>query len=167
MTHHEAPVLVTGKRTGRESQLSTDPWAVVWIDARSATIVRWDEGPALEQLDSDVPGHRRSTGHVRHDEGIRHGGGGAPQSAGEPRRLEHVRQYVERVGARIPQDANVDIVGSGTMRYRLAVTLRRDDEHHARLRAIQTSAAPRLTAGQLTARARELNGAAPRRGYRG
>lgn len=142
----------------------------MWIDAESASVTRWRDGVETIRLVSDVPVHRRSTGHVRHDAGIRHGGGGAPQSAGEPHRLEHVRRFLELVAGVIPLDQDVEILGPGTMRYRLTVLLREHDERlheqgHER-RQVHTAAATRLTARQLAARARELNGAAPRRGYR-
>jgi len=142
------------------------PCTVVWVDARAATIVHWGVEPGLERVVSDVPVHHRSTGHVRHEGGLLHGGGGAPQTAGEPRRLEHVRRYLDQVAARIPAEGDVEILGSGTMRYRLAVTLRHLDEHHGRQRELRTEPARRLTEAQLVARARALNGDRPARGYR-
>ncbi len=141
-------------------------WTVVWIDAETASVARWRDGVETIRVVSDVPVHRRSTGHVRHDAGIRHGGGGAPQSAGEPHRLEHVRRFLDLVAGVIPPDQNVEILGSGTMRYRLTVLLREHDQRQGAGRELLTAAAARFTARQLAARARELNGAVSRRGYR-
>ncbi|HSL76351.1 MAG TPA: hypothetical protein VK867_05360, partial [Candidatus Limnocylindrales bacterium] len=57
--------------------------ALVWIDAREATIVRVSgDGATVRRLESEVPAHHRSTGHVRHEPSVRHGGG-RDQSAGE------------------------------------------------------------------------------------
>lgn len=157
---------VANRRSKHDSQEERTPCTVIWVDARAATIVRWAGEPVVERIVSDVPVHRRSTGHVRHDTGMLHGGGGAPQTAGEPRRLEHVRRYLDEVAARVPDDQDLEILGSGTMRYRLAVTVRHLDERHGRQRELRTDAAPRLTEAQLVARARELNGDPPARGYR-
>jgi hypothetical protein len=56
---------------------------LVWIDSAEAVIHRWHAGRVQRtHVESHVPIHRRSTGHIRHDPTIRHGGGGA-QAAGE------------------------------------------------------------------------------------
>lgn len=68
----------------------TQPSTFVWIDSRGAVIVRWqDDRPRLERVASEVPAHHRATGHVRHDPGVRHGGG-PPQTAAAPPRLGHL-----------------------------------------------------------------------------
>lgn len=138
---------------------------LVWIDAEEAVLVRWrDEAATIDQVRSDVPGKRRSTGHVRHDPRIRHGGGGTPQSAGEPRRLERLRQFVAAVSDRIAADEDVIILGSGTVRTRLEASLREADRVAPETRSVTSEAAPRLTNPQLVARLREEIGAeAPRR----
>ena len=138
--------------------------ALVWIDAREAVIVRWaDDASSLERLLSDVPIHRRSTGHVRHDPLTRFGGGGAPQSAGEPRRLEHLDRFVENVAARLVGDADVLIIGPGTVHERLDALLRELDAAERRTRAVEVRRAARLTERQLVAELRAHLGAGPRR----
>jgi hypothetical protein len=152
-----------GRPAGGTAPLET-AWALVWIDARAARIVRWQDGLRETVLLSDVPVHRRSTGHVRHDPSIRHGGGGGvPQTADEPHRLEHVRRFVESVAAVVPPDEHVEILGPGTMRQRLATFLREADTRHGRVRTVRTAAAQRMTDPELGARARELAGEPARR----
>ena len=138
---------------------------LVWIDAEEAVLVRWrDEAAMIEAVRSEVPPKRRSTGHVRHDPRIRHGGGGTPQSAGEPRRLERLRQFVAAVTDRIAADEDVIILGSGTVRTRLETSLREADRVAPDARSVTSEASPRLTHPQLVARLREAIGAeAPRR----
>jgi hypothetical protein len=80
------------------------PLALVWIDSRYAIVARWKgDASKLEKLRSDVPAHRRWTGHVRHDPTMRHGGGGSPQTAAEHRRLEHLARFLHEVGERLPR----------------------------------------------------------------
>lgn len=144
---------------------TTNDAVLVWIDAEEAVLVRWrDEAATIEQVRSDVPGKRRSTGHVRHDPRVRHGGGGTPQSAGEPRRLERLRQFVAQVTDRIAPDEDVIILGSGTVRTRLEASLREADQIAPDARSVTSEAARRLTHPQLVARLRdEIGAAAPRR----
>ncbi len=137
---------------------------LVWIDAEEAVIVRWNDGEAsLERLESDVPGRRRSTGHVRHDPRVRHGGGGTPQSAGEPRRLEHLRQFVDEVAGRVGPAEDLMILGTGTVRKRLERLVRAADERRQVVRAITNEAAARLTDPQLVAHLRHALGDDPPR----
>ena len=141
-------------------------WTIIWIDSLDATIGRWVDGRArIERIHSDVPAHRRATGHVRHDPATRHGGGGgAPQSAGDPRRLEHLARYLDGVARRLPDDEDLAILGPGTVREHLEHLLREDDAHHRRERTIVSEASAPLTERQLVARLRRLVGAVPVRG---
>ena len=151
----------------RETELSatTGPGqTVVWIDSEEAVVVRWREGAAnVERLESDVPPHHRSTGNVRHQPSIRHGGGGAPQSAEEPHRHEHLERFVQSVLRTLPEVDDVDVVGPGRVHEQLAMRLRDDDRRHARRRVVSTEASGPMTEPQLIARARARAGEAPRR----
>jgi hypothetical protein len=141
-----------------------EPTTLVWIDARGATIVRWRDGEVdLEQLESGVPAHHRSTGHVRHDPSFRHGGGGPAQTADEPRRLEHLARFIDRVSARLPADDAILILGPGTVRERLEHHLREADEQHGRTRPISGASSGQLTLAQLVARLRHAIGDDPPR----
>lgn len=134
------------------------PCSVVWIDAREALIGRWLDGQAhLERIKSDVPDHRSSSGHLRHDF-MMHGGGG-PATAGEPKRQEHLRQFVDEVAGRLATDDDLLIVGPGTVREQLERRVHEWDEHHRRSRAISSEASARVTERQLLARLRHFAGA--------
>ena len=141
-----------------------ESFVLVWIDARAATIARWVAGEVtLERLESDVPAHHKSTGHVGHDPSIRHGGGGRQQNALETQRLEHLARFVEQVAARLPDTDAIAILGPGTVRDHLERVVRDDDVHHHRLRVVTSAAAARLTDPQLVARVRTLAGDPPPR----
>ena len=137
---------------------------LVWIDAREAIVVSWLADRAqVETLLSDVPDHRKSTGHVRHDSTVRHGGGGAPQTAGEPRREEHLNQFIEQVAAHLPADDDLLILGPGTTRERLERHVLAMDRHRLHRRIVTTEASAPRTNRQLIARIRHLAGADPDR----
>ena len=137
---------------------------LVWIDAREAIIVRWQDDQAhVERVGSDVPAHHRATGHVRHDPSVRHGGGGRSQTAGEPNRLEHLARFVEQVAQRLPADEDLLILGPGTVREHLERSVRDMDAHQGRSRAITCTASQPMTDRQLVARLRRFDGVEPRR----
>jgi hypothetical protein len=141
------------------------PAALVWIDARQAIVLRWQDGPQVTKLDLNTPPHEKSVGHVRQDPGIRHGGGRA-QARVETHRLEHLRKGLEQVVAAIPHDEDILVIGPGTVRDRLAAELTAEEGKRSPrtlAREIRTEAAPRLTEPQLVERLRELVGEPPRR----
>jgi hypothetical protein len=135
---------------------------LVWIDAREARIVRWvGDAAQVEHLLSDVPSHRKSSGHVRHDPSIRPGGGGGTAAtSGEPRRLEHLARFLETVAARLP-DGDLELIGPGTTHEHLAHLIRAADPRATRL--IRTAACDQRTERQLVAHLRHLAGHDPRR----
>ncbi len=157
-----------GAETGAPTRDAVRPAVLVWIDAEQARIVRWrDDEARLERVRSDVPGRRRSTGHVRHDPRIRHGGGGTPQSAGEPRRLERLARFVERVADRIDAGEDVLLLGPGTVPRRLERVLHAAVAATAEARqdgrTVTVEAAGPLTDPQLVARVRSFVGEAAER----
>jgi hypothetical protein len=138
------------------------PVTLVWIDAREARIVRWvDDAATIERVESDVPSHRRSSGHVRHDPSIRPGGGGGTAAtSGEPRRLEHLARFLETVAERLPE-GDLELVGPGTVHERLATVVR--DADPLGIRHVRVAASPPRTDRQLIAELRRLAGHEPRR----
>ncbi len=141
----------------------TQDCTLVWIDARHAIVAHWQAGEArLERLESDVPSHRKATGHVRYDPAMRHGGG-APKDTGEANRLEHLARFVDLVATHVPPDDELGILGPGTVRDRLEHHIRETDRHASRTRTVTCQAAGRLTDRQLVARLRHLAGAEQRR----
>ncbi|MFI5254557.1 MAG: hypothetical protein ACHQ15_03790 [Candidatus Limnocylindrales bacterium] len=140
----------------------------IWIDAERAVVCRWDgESTSLATLESDVPAHHRSTGHVRHDPGIRHGGGGAVQDAGEPHRLEHLRGFLADVARHVAPDDPLEVSGPGTVHERLVALIGADDREAGRTRPIRSVPSGSLTERQIRARTEELAGVVvPRIGLR-
>ena len=138
--------------------------ALVWIDAREPVIVRLraDRG-RIERVTSEVPGHHRATGHVRHDPTVRHGGGGSPQSAGEPNRIEHLDRFVADIADRLAADDALLVLGPGTVHERLARQLTAGDRVHGRHREIACETSSPMTDRQLIARLRGHAGVAARR----
>jgi hypothetical protein len=139
--------------------------SLVWIDAAEATIVQLHGSRAvIERVESDVPAHHRSTGHVRHDPSVRHGGGGgSPQTADEPHRLEHLRHFVAEIAGRLEPHDELLILGPGTVHERLARLVIEADERLGRRREVSCEVSPRLTDRQLIARLRQLAGVEARR----
>lgn len=148
----------TGRGAGR-------PVTIVWIDAAEALIVRVrGDQTRLERVESEVPAHHRATGHVRHDPAIRHGGGGgSPQTAGEPHRLEHLKRFVVDIANRLPGGDDLLILGPGTVHERLKRHVTESDGRHGLHRRIACEASPPLTDRQLIACGRRFAGAEPRR----
>lgn len=140
---------------------------LVWIDAREAVIVRWDGAARFIRIESDVPAHRRATGHVAHDPLIRQGGGGSQQEAGERHRLEHLRRFIAQVEGRLEPHDEIEILGPGTVRERLAHLVETNDRRHGRPRHVCTHSTGPLTEAQLVALVREAAGDPPPRGRQG
>jgi hypothetical protein len=136
---------------------------LIWIDSEEAIIVRWDDRATIERVRSDVPGRHRSTGHLRVDPTVRHGGGGASADTIDRARREHLRAFIEQIAEHVPANDDVTVVGPGLVRERLERSLRADDRRHGRHRLVHSSAAEHLTEQALVAHVRELAGDLPRR----
>lgn len=140
------------------------PRALVWIDSQAAIVVRWeDERARIDRVTSVVPDHTKSTGHLRHDPAIRHGGGRS-QDAEESRRHEYLSRFMKDVAHRLPEDADLTVLGPGATHEHLVKTIRASDVEHHRVRQVAGRRSSRLTDHQLVALLRELEGdEAPRR----
>jgi hypothetical protein len=138
---------------------------LVWLDAHEATIVSGGDGEiVIDHIESDVPDHHRSTGHVRHDPGAAHSGlGAAPRSAGETHRQEHLDRYLRLVADRLPVADDLTILGPGTVREHLADLVRGSDRRHHRVRTVVSQASDRRTDRQLVARLSREAGVEPRK----
>lgn len=145
-----------------DAQVAKRDVTLVWVDAREALIARWvDDAAHLDRIESDVPAHRQSAGHVRHDPALRPGGGGGTAAtSGEPHRLEHLARFLDTVAGRLP-DGDLEIIGPGTVHEHLAQVVRAADAQG--IRHVTTTQSARLTNGQLVARLRHLVGHDPRR----
>lgn len=131
---------------------------LVWIDSQEALIVRWDGQARIDRVRSEVPPHHHSTGHLRIDPAVRHGGGGAVETGIERDRQEHLRVFLHQVADRIPPEEDVRIVGPGPVRDHLRRLVREDDRRHHRTRSVGSGRAAPLTERQLVARVRALAG---------
>jgi hypothetical protein len=149
---------------GRMENDEARPVTLVWIDAAEAVIVRLRGSQArLSRVESEVPAHHKATGHVRHVPAVRHGGGGSPQTADEPHRLEHLKRFIVDVSDQLAPGDDVLILGPGTVHERLARQLSESDARHGRHRDISCETSPVLTDRQLMARLRRFAGIEPRR----
>lgn len=138
-------------------------FALVWIDSNHARILRWRSRVVAEKLVSDVPPHVRSTAHVRHDPRVRHGGSGRGQDDAERRRNEHLRAFLKAVAARLHEEDEIEILGTGTVGERLAALLRRQTaRRHTSTTVVAIHSMP-LTPRQLAAHLRQRLGIHPRR----
>lgn len=144
--------------TERAAARNETPVTLVWIDSDDALIVRWNGSATIERVTSDVPPRHRSTGHVRHDPGVRHGGGGVPTDRLERDRKRHLDRFIEQVALRVPPAEAVHIVGPGVVRKRLGRVLRAEDRRLGRDRVVDSGAATQLTERQLVADIRTLSG---------
>lgn len=140
------------------------PRALVWVDARDAIIVRWaDDRATIERLTSDVPGHHKSMGHIRHDPAVRHGGGGSQDKA-DSRRHEYLDRFLRDVARRLPAGTDLTILGPGTVHEHLIASIRAHDVEHREIREIEGRPSARMTDRQLVAMLRRYeDDEAPRR----
>jgi hypothetical protein len=145
------------------AQLAEGATTLVWIDSEEAIIVRWEDRATVERVRSEVGGRHRSSGHVRIDPSVRHGGGRASPDSLERARREHLRAFVEDVAAHVPPTDDVMVVGPGIVRERLERGIRADDRKHGRTRHVHSAAAERRSEQELVAHVRTLAGDAPKR----
>lgn len=154
---------VAGNDAAHKPRTKKADWSVVWIDANEALIVEWKGGTAeIRRLTSDVPAHHRATGQVRHPGGCRPGGG-PPGSAGEDRRQEHIRRFIDEVQRATSTANDLAVRGPGTMAQHLATAIRTADLHAGRTRQVVLSRSGPRTTRQLLAEVRTLDGDPPHR----
>ncbi len=156
------------------------PVTLVWLDADEAILLQCEApardgppgevsagngagDPAIRRVRSQVPPHRRATGHLHHDPRARSGGGADPNDLAERRREHLMAAYLREVAALVPDADRVVVIGPGPVHGRLAQELRVADTRHRRMRPVEDSAAGPLTERQLRARWRGLNGTSPER----
>jgi hypothetical protein len=140
-----------------------EPVIGVLINSDGATLVHWHEGNVrVERLESDIPAHHRSVGHVRMGSG-QHGGSG-DHSAGEGPRLEARRAFIKQVVAALPEH-DLLILGDSQMPGALASAVTAADQHSIRERdrRVEVRTVDRLTEHQLVAATAEFAGAPSRR----
>ena len=127
----------------------------VWISAASATVLRLGtEGVSFrEQIDSLVPGRHRSTGRPPT----------ADHPAGEGHRDEHMRTFFAEVGAIVPAEDDVLLLGDGEVVEHSARQMAALDRGRAGARRVQVEKSGPMTEPQLLARIRAFAGVPARR----
>jgi hypothetical protein len=128
----------------------------VWISSASATVLRWGpEGVTVrERFDSLVPGRHRSTGRPPTED----------HPAGEGHRDEHMRAFFARVGATVPFDDDLLLVGDGEVVDHFANQVRAHDLSRNVDRRIEVAKSGPMTEPQLLARIRAFGGSPAKRG---
>lgn len=145
-------------------EIAPERFALVWIDAEGARILRWRDQVVETTVPSEIPVRAKSTYHVRHDPRVRRGGGGRGGDDTARHRTEHVRQFLRRVEAALAGDEALEVLGTGELCERLASEIRRSDAAHHRQRTITVDHSMRPTARQLNARLKARVGVLPMRG---
>ncbi|MGD0862739.1 MAG: hypothetical protein ABSA21_08240 [Candidatus Limnocylindrales bacterium] len=127
----------------------------VWISAASATVLRWGpEGVTVrEKIDSQIPGRHRSTGRPPTED----------HPAGEGHRDEHMRAFFAQVGAAVPFDDDLLLVGDGEVVEHFARQIRIHDQSRNVDRRIEVGKSGPMTEPQLLARIRAFAGSPARR----
>lgn len=139
---------------------------LVWIDQQRAVIVRWDDEPVLERLESGVPPRRRAAGSVRRGPARPHGGGRVAGRGTEGRHLELTQRFFGEVAERLADLEVVEVSGRGQVHEQFAGMLQRlvasgDGEPEVTTRSLSRRPSDR----QLAARLRKIVGEQlPRRG---
>ena len=128
----------------------------VWISAASATTLRWGpEGVTVrEVIDSEVPGRHRSTGRPPTED----------HPAGEGHRDEHMRAFFTRVGATVPIDDDLILLGDGEVVEHFAHQLLAKDRSRNVDRRVEIEKSGPMTEPQLLAKIRAFAGSPARRG---
>jgi hypothetical protein len=136
---------------------------VIWVDGRKAVVGHWVGYPIVAAFAADIPARHRSTGHIRHDPAVRHGGGGVPDDRIARERAGHVARYLDRVAGAVPTTGPVVVLGPGELGEMLGARLRTADRRAHRERPVDVEPSGPLTERQLVARLRVLGGAPPKR----
>ncbi len=137
--------------------------SVVWVDGTSAAVARWVGYAVVDHVIDDVPSRHRSTGHVRHDPAVRHGGGGVLAEQLDRDRVRHRQAHLRRVAALVPDTGPVLLIGPGSTRLELERALATADHRFQRERSIRSEAAGRMSDRELIARLRACVGTSPAR----
>jgi hypothetical protein len=143
----------------RRSDMTTPRTTGVWISAASATVLRWGEDGVTvrERIDSEVPGRHRSTGRPPTED----------HPAGEGHREEHMRAFFSQVGAVVPIDDDLLLIGDGEVVEHFAHQVRAHDHDRSAGRRVEVEKSGPMTEPQLLARMRVFAGSPAKRNLPG
>ena len=141
----------------QDSTGSPDDVAVVWVDARHAAIVRWEDEPVVEWIESGVPRRRKAAGSVRRGPARPEGGGRVGGPGTEQRHREAMRRFFSDVADRLAHLDHVEVLGRGEPHREFGELLNRlADRMRDGLTVTTRSLARRPSERQLAARLRRL-----------
>lgn len=138
-----------------------DPQAVglVWIDERRAAIVRWDEEPTLEWIESGVPARLKPVGSIRRGPARPFGGGRVGGQGNQNRHFDMLRRFYVGVADRLADLERVEVIGRGGPEVEFAQLLERLSGRSRHGLIVSTeSLRRRPSERQLAARLRKLVG---------
>lgn len=147
------------------STAAVEDIGLVWIDARRAVIVRWQDEPVLEWVESGVPPRRKAVGSVRRGPARPSGGGRVGGHGTEERHRGQMRRFFADVAEKLADLDHVQVIGRGLPHKEFAELLARLAATTQDGLTITTeSLARRPSERQLAARLRRLTGKSqPRR----
>jgi len=151
--------MATSEDRQREPVSDPEQIGLVWIGAGRAVIVRWDDEPMVEHLESAVPPKRRGVGSVRRGPARPAGGGSVPGHGTEEKHEQESRRFLTDVVARLAGLQAVEVIGRGVHPDRLANLLRQVAARRDRDTVVTTRTLSRRPSdNQLKARLRRLVG---------
>lgn len=139
--------------------------ALVWIDGRNAVIVRWDDEPVLEWIESGVPARRKAVGSVRRGPARPAGSGRVGGHGNVNRHRDRMRDFYSEVADKLADLKHVEVIGRGLPHQEFAELLTRlGQKTNDGLTVSTESLERRPSERQLAARLRRLTGTSlPRR----
>jgi hypothetical protein len=142
-----------------ENAGAADGVAVVWIDARHAVIVRWDDDePLTNWIESGVPAWRRAVGSVRRGPARPYGGGRVAGHGTENQYVGRMREFFSDVADRLADLDHVEVSGRGLPHQEFAALLTQlADKSDNELSVTTRPLARRPSEAQLGARLRKLS----------
>lgn len=150
---------MTTKNSSVNASIPPEDVGLVWIDARHAAIVRWEDEPVIEWVESDVPARRKAVGSVRRGPARPAGGGrvGGHGTAGKHR--EAMNRYFTEVADRLADLDHVEVIGRGEPHEQFAALLARLTAMTPDPLSVTTQSLDRRPSErQLAARLRRLTG---------
>lgn len=148
-----------GESTVTDRSVDPERTGLVWIDAQRAVIVRWQDEPVVERLESGVPPRRRAVGSVRRGPARPEGGGRVGGHGSEGRHIELTRRFFGEVAERVADLDLIEVSGRGQVHEQFADVLHRliergDGEPEVTTRSLSRRPSDR----QMAARLRKLVG---------
>lgn len=148
---------MSGQRTEDDPEVAPERVGLAWIGSDRAVIVRWEDEPVVEHVDSGVTPRRRAVGSVRRGPARPAGGGRVPGHGTTVKHDDELRQFLADLAYRLVGLEVVEVAGRGGLPERLADLLRSDATSRHEEATVTTRALSRRPSdAQLKARLRRL-----------